>query len=249
MLSLRELLVADAYLKYRGTRWASRCRDQLKKPEALRSVAHQRLGASRYRVKMLISFIGAPCSGKTTTAALVFADLKDAGRAVEFIPEQARFYIAEMRERMLDLGYGYPPRLDDRNQMDIFDRQRRAEEMFCRVSSESITLSDSSPLNSLLYLGEENRQSPQLLERVRTYLKKLQPLIFHTPPVPESGFYDANRIHNHEESQTIASRLIENLLPFLQDICEPITLVGDSAHHRATQALAVIWSRLGVVRS
>ena len=46
---------------------------------------------------MYVNFIGAPCSGKTTSAAKLFAELKEMGLEVEFVSEYARLYIAKKR--------------------------------------------------------------------------------------------------------------------------------------------------------
>lgn len=189
---------------------------------------------------MLIAFIGAPCSGKTTTAALVFADLKDAGQAVEFIPEQARLYIAETRV-VQDI---FPPKtisLNDKDQNIIALRQLGMEKLLLQACQGSLIVTDSSPLNSLLYMSEEFRNSPKIQEMVVEYLRQ-EPLIFYSPPVSEPSAFDPGRVHNRSQSQSLDDSIDKIISPYLK-ASPPVSLHGNS-RQRATQALAAIWTRI-----
>ena len=76
----------------------------------------------RIKVKMeskLISFIGAPCSGKSTLATDVHTELKKLGKNSIFVQESATDYIAE---------YGIPNTPID--QLTIFYKQSNRENMF-----------------------------------------------------------------------------------------------------------------------
>jgi len=188
---------------------------------------------------MLISFVGSPCSGKTTTAALIFADLKDSGQSVEFIPEQARFYIAIQRVKA-----GLKPNqrlyLTDVDQESIMQQQQQLEETLVTSCGQTITIiGDSSPLNSYLYMSEKKRQEPLVQAMITKYLSH-KPLIFYVHPVPPGHCLDPNRIHDQKFSES----LDEKLIPLMTELgVSPIPLTG-SSRTRSSQALAVIYSKL-----
>lgn len=159
---------------------------------------------------MLVSFAGCPCSGKTTTAASVFASLKTLGVPVEFIPEQARSYIAERRYDM-DLSPEGKLELSDDDQLEIFLRQLNAQEIMLKVCGESmIVITDSTPLNALLYVSPETRGSHFFQDMIQNYREQLQntrSLLFHAMPTSGHNHFDPNRSHSEEQSKVIAAEV------------------------------------------
>ena len=95
----------------------------------------------RIKVKMeskLISFIGAPCSGKSTLATDVHTELKKLGKNSIFVGEAATDYIAE---------YGIPNTPVD--QVVIFYKQLNRERMY--LDSKDFVICDSSTILNYFY--------------------------------------------------------------------------------------------------
>ncbi len=157
---------------------------------------------------MLLRFIGAPCSGKTTTAAMVFSALKNDGAVVEFIPEQARFYIARRRLE-LKLQPAEQLVLTPEDQEAIFRQQFINEHMLLQVGGPSVVVvTDSSPFNSLLYMAEDHREKffqSDIWKKFKTWEEttKHKVLNFYSPLVTRSKELDANRIHSEQQSYDI----------------------------------------------
>jgi adenylate kinase family enzyme len=188
---------------------------------------------------MLIGFIGAPCSGKTTTAALVFAALKQMGRIVEFIPELARVYICKKREEE-----GNKITLDDWDQADIIIQQAIYEDLFVNSGTDFV-LTDSSVYNALLYMTPEFRKQPLVSEYMHEISK--YDYLFHCPipqncsirrdhcpsVVPHTIINDPNRLHDYSTSLEI-EKSIPNIIkhPY-------ITITGD-AQTRAEKIIRII---------
>ncbi len=216
---------------------------------------------------MLVNFIGSPASGKTTTAAMLFATLKERGLAVEFITEVARYYIAE-RKFFLALENLEMPVLYDLDQCKIMDRQYRTEyTMVINGGRDSLIISDGSPLNSLLYMTPEFRQNPliqDLVERTKRLMEGPcglpKSLTFICAPVDrDRNIPDPNRAHDLEQIKKIDSQLIDvmnqtglGLLTepgvFLEALGEWkearwIWLTGDT-QRRLTDALEWVYRRL-----
>jgi nicotinamide riboside kinase len=141
---------------------------------------------------MLVTFIGSPCSGKTTTAALLFATLKGDGIASEFVPEYARRYIMERRHVKKDISP-----LSDDEQKIIFSRQLSEEQMYQAASKQMVAVADSSALNSLLYMSPEARES---VARKELWNNGFYNVAFVCEPVFEAVSYDPNRIHSYRDS-------------------------------------------------
>ena len=153
---------------------------------------------------MLVAFIGVPCSGKTSTAARVFADLKDAGYPAEFLPEYARTYIANRR-----LSKDISP-LNDNDQACIMYQQLVSEEMMTTSSPDSIIIADSAALNALIYMTPEFQNQPKIQENARKITSRYS-VIFRCHPVHPGSTYDINRVHNFEQSLALDTK-VEPLL-------------------------------------
>lgn len=155
----------------------------------------------------VIGFLGCPCSGKTTTAAALFLELKSRFLCpVEYISEYARFYISEKK-----LYYGQQNIiLDDKDQVTILQKQWTHESSFTKSQNEeAYIVVDGSYLNSLLYLSDKETfkywiNQIKEFDRFTPFYTKLficRPVVF--------GKEDPNRIHTKEQSYQIDQRVLE----------------------------------------
>jgi thymidylate kinase len=159
---------------------------------------------------MLVSFVGSPCSGKTTTSAMLFAKLKAGGVPVENVQEYARLYIAKKRLAYRAKGEVFTSEhLQDDDQWNIM-RTQAEWELSLDVSLEdlpgSLVVSDSSALNSLLYMSAGKREAHE----VKFLAKKLRArtaLIFYCRPVDVSSAAvkekDPNRVHSRAQAEDL----------------------------------------------
>ncbi len=188
---------------------------------------------------MLVAFLGAPATTKTTVAASIFAQLKSSGIAAEFIAEAARRHIASLRYRHRAQPSAAIT-LTDSDQLEIMAAQDREEEIFSgSCAGDVIVVTDSSPLNALLYMSAAARASSRCQELVASTLAR-KPLVFYCPPV--SGLYDnpsdGNRVHSLAEAEA----LDRQLLPLMQEQAPSlkITPLTGMMGARINQALATI---------
>lgn len=163
---------------------------------------------------MLVSFMGAPASGKTTIAAKLFSNLKElGGMKSEVIVEQARQFIAEKRFNNKLSSYD-PITLSEEEQIAIYSRQRQLEIIMKNSCGlDTIIISDSSAFNTALYLSDDFLNNP-----TRPFFKDLAhhyDILFYCHPLnlktlPE----DSNRIHGLEEIKKLEekSKKILNIL-------------------------------------
>lgn len=160
---------------------------------------------------MLVRFIGAPISGKTTVAAQVFAQLKLSGQPnVEFVVEQARLFIAERKAGYLQ-DATLPP-LTDEDQMTILRRQLKMEEtMEYSVGRDGIVLTDSSIFNSFWYMSDtfllHALNDAQIYHHLETY-KDPHNLLFLCAPLPVMVQADRNRLHSLKESRAVHDKIM-----------------------------------------
>jgi len=143
-----------------------------------------------------VGFIGAPLSGKTTIATSVFSHFKRLGLATELVVEQARQYIAEKKVANLKKIVT----LDDTDQDRIFTRQQTMERTMKKACDPlTIIISDSSLLNTLMYLSANLRES--LEEVMFEEIVSGYDLLLYCTPVEELGHVqvDSNRIHSLKE--------------------------------------------------
>lgn len=149
---------------------------------------------------MLVGFVGSPCSGKTTVASKLFAELKDMGLPTDYVAEQARFYIANKRFVQKKSGGGETVVLTDEDQLAIARQQFRHE--LVMSDPRTILITDSSVLNSLLYMSEDFRSSTEVKELAEAAFPRYD-LLFVCHPVRRPDGTDPNRIHDEETSLKI----------------------------------------------
>lgn len=193
---------------------------------------------------MLINFIGCPASGKTTTAAMLFAKLKEEGIPSEFVCEEARIYIASMRYEQ-----GLAPEdklvLTDEDQKRIMASQYRTEEVMAEVCGPSVVVvSDSSALNALLYMTPECREEMQ--DEVRL-VKNNCDLAFYLPPVQAPHIFDPNRVHDEAASLKIDKLIAEVFKQYASDL-PLIKLKGDPQDRLDTAFTLVKMVRAAIMK-
>jgi predicted ATPase len=176
--------------------------------------------------KLLIEFIGSPGTGKTTIASLVFAALKEESVNTEFVVEEARKYIAE-KKYVAHKGF---KGLSDLDQQEIIHRQILIEKYMVSSIERGVVVSDSSPLNGMLYLGD-GISKVEVVESIKRFLETYQPLVFWCHST--SGFLepDSNRIHSADQIAEVATKVPKVLLDFG---VQPIELVGSVASRKNT---------------
>ena len=177
---------------------------------------------------MRISIIGGPCSGKTTTAAMAFATLKETGINCEFVVEQARVYIAKKR---YEIGPENKLVLEDEDQLKIMQQQIQMEDMYDAVCDKNtIVICDSSPFNSLLYMSPDVRETALATKLVEKAVFNAD-LVFYAPLVEEFGLVDLNRVHDREQSLAIDSEIPKVLQQYAPSVWK--TLIPLQGHPQA----------------
>jgi len=196
---------------------------------------------------MFVRFIGAPISGKTTVAAQVFAELKKSGQPnVEFVVEQARYYIAEQK-----WVNGHCD-LKDSDQLEILFRQMQAEEMMhAAVGDNGIVITDSSVFNSFWYMSDEFQKDSMGLFHIQRHLntyKEKKNLLFMCAPLPVKTFPDANRLHSPTEARQLHDKIMSQLrgpfhpvLSMLNSVAIPLNGPTD---FRAHEVLMRVYEKL-----
>jgi predicted ATPase len=196
---------------------------------------------------MFVRFIGAPISGKTTVAAQVFAELKKSGQPnVEFVAEQARYYIAEQK-----WVNGHCD-LKDGDQLEILFRQMQAEDMMhASIGDDGIVITDSSIFNSLWYMSDDFRikamENPNLRKHIDTYKTKKN-LLFFCSPLPVMTFADANRVHTPQEARGVHDKIMSlvrgpynPLFSMINTVAIPL---GGPTDFRAREVLMRVYEKL-----
>ena len=141
----------------------------------------------------LITFIGAPASGKSTLAANVHVELKKIGKNSIFVPEAATDFIAE---------YGIPNRPID--QLVIFYKQLNREQMY--IDSKEYIICDSSSILNYFYFRNkfntklENKDIATINHLQKEILKSLSQwsYIFYVPPMLDN-IEDGIRYHDKDQ--------------------------------------------------
>jgi hypothetical protein len=194
---------------------------------------------------MLISFVGCPCSGKTTTSSSLFNKLKLGGLPVENLSEEARVVIA--KKRYLAKQEGKPFVLTDEDQWHIMKTQANREAALDLSLSDTpggLVIADGSCLNSLLYMSEEYRQDPAVKDLTKKMVS-MTALVFYCKPVDLPDYVkgiDPNRVHNQDQSRVID----EQILDLLRSIgVENYTLLQGSMDTRLSRAYQAVNIKMG----
>jgi nicotinamide riboside kinase len=141
----------------------------------------------------LVTFIGAPSSGKSTLATDVHTDLKKMGKNSIFITEVATDYIAE---------YGIPNTPVD--QLVIFYKQLNKETMY--IGSKEFIICDSSGILNYFYFRNlfdkklSNKDIAVVNHMQKEILKTLNQwsYIFYLPPILKN-IDDGIRYQNEDQ--------------------------------------------------
>jgi len=149
---------------------------------------------------MFIGFLGPPMSGKTTIAALVFAELKKRGYPAEFIAEKARWHIAYRKHIAKRVNIPQITLLQAEDHEEIMACQKEAEEVMTESSPDSIVIADSCVLNSYFY------QEHKLRDVVPLYTKH-DSLLYFSDVLPTTQVKDFNRIHSLDEAREISAEM------------------------------------------
>lgn len=193
---------------------------------------------------MLVAFVGAPCSGKTTTAARLFADLKERGLPVEFLAEYARLYIALKRFHEGDS----PSPLENADQAAIFSEQYKHESILSRDPT-SLVIADSSAVSALLYMTDDfiAQQAAlpvncyghaNIIEQAKVAASKYD-IVFRCSPVRPGVVYDPNRLHSYEQSVELDKRITKVFEMVGIDHKKVFPLFGDT-RFRVSEAGAIV---------
>ena len=126
----------------------------------------------------MVTFVGAPCSGKSTLATDIHTELKKKGKNSIFISEVASDFVAE---------YGVPSSPID--QMTIFYKQTNKENMF--IGTKEFIICDSSGLLNYFYFRSlfpnklSNKDIAAINHLQKEILKNLNKWdhIYYIPPI------------------------------------------------------------------
>lgn len=166
---------------------------------------------------MLIGFIGTPSSGKTTLAAETFVHLKRMGVVSEFVVEIARQHIAQKRLEGKQTLQGNVVLTDD-DQQQIMEKQLLAEELM--NTPDTICVSDSSPLNAIMYMSDAVRLSDAVKKMFIQAIFNYDLLIL-AEDIQESYAPDPNRLHGLEHRaglQAQRHQLVQAIMDFRPDL-------------------------------
>lgn len=153
---------------------------------------------------MLVNFVGAPCSGKTTIAAGVFSELKKREKNVEFVTERAREYIARKWYLHRDA------KLDDQDQYEIMLEQAKAQRYMNRM--DTAVICDSDPLLSMLYMTPEFRKALSVVFLADDVARSMG-LLFYCPML-NSYKMEGNRIHDLSFATSIDNQIKDHYIRY-----------------------------------
>ncbi len=160
---------------------------------------------------MLLGFIGAPCSGKSTIATKMFTTLKENGDKTELITEQARQYIAKLRYFNHKKGLSTDITLTDEDQVAIYSKQKEIEEaMKFSCGKDTVIVSDSSVFNTSLYMSNDflDKTDSSFFRNLKNHYD----MIFFCHPIHLNVLpQDPNRIHDLESVNKLADKSLKLL--------------------------------------
>ena len=188
---------------------------------------------------MLISFIGSPGSGKTTIATMLFSFLKESGVICDFISEQARIYIAELRFNN-EISPTSPITLTDHDQMEILSRQNKIEKAFVYSYGQFPVISDSCPLNALFYMTPDFRQDNLAKILIKQSIERSN-IFFFSPFNGSMDFRpDVNRVHTPNESIEINKNIYSILNNCCPEVFPKVIALQGNIQTRFKQALKAV---------
>jgi len=143
---------------------------------------------------------------------MAFASLKEVGLVSEFSVEQARLYIAKQRVLW---GFGPDDKLvlTDDDQVEIMRIQLELDELLVKACGPKVfIISDSSPVNAVLYMSPQCRKRGDVLDMYRRS-KAITTASFYAHPFHRgwNDQPDPNRIHDESQSKDI-DNLITRLI-------------------------------------
>lgn len=211
---------------------------------------------------MLVTFLGAPDSGKSTIAGMLFAELKRIEMTAEFICEYAREYISHKRfsERNVPKKENVDLKLSDDDQKSIMNTQLdKIKERVFSSNPDTIVVCDTSPINSLLYMSP--RQKAAFYDPVKFKNDKLVLAIQKTISISDLTFFcyptpsrnpllsfklDANRIHSKESSLVIHEDLKKTIEVLVNQygMAIPTILSHPDLNNRSSQCFNSVFSNI-----
>jgi nicotinamide riboside kinase len=141
-----------------------------------------------------INLLGAPSSGKTTVASVVFAHLKERGFEVELVPEYIKSWVYEQK---------FPQGYDE---LYVFAKQIHAEDVYLRGGAKLI-VTDASPLLVCFYMWYGGHPYWRDLMNVYTYYNELNPSLNILLTAEGLAFQETGRYHGLEECKRIHEQL------------------------------------------
>lgn len=197
---------------------------------------------------------------------MVFAALKDAGQITEFVPEQARIYIAEKRQEAFEAycqaenkrntgkefkdieisgmaPWSIPIELTDGDQIRIMMKQKAADSLIYMSSGPGATIvTDSSPINSLFYMSDDCQLKQSASETIE-HAKQHTSLFFYVKPIANQGAGDLLRLHNDKFSRELDDKIIPLVCKLCPDIAHKVIPLIGSAEERKIQALTAYYNK------
>lgn len=138
---------------------------------------------------LVVNLYGGPGTGKSTTAALVFAYLKQLGRTVELAPEVAKDYVWEERGRTLD------------NQVYIFGKQYHR--IWRLLGKVDVVICDG-PLLLELYYGRNVVGGQELIALSKTAWASMNNLdVFIERDLDEHPYVQSGRYQDVNAAQQV----------------------------------------------
>lgn len=168
---------------------------------------------------------------------MVFARLKELGFTSEFVTEQARLYISNIR--FMSKIHGHLD-LSDEDQLAIMAKQYKAEEVMAySLNGVGDIICDSSPLNALFYMSSDFREDSKTKLLISKTLASTE-YVFYCEPILESSVMDPNRLHTQEQSLVIDKSIFSVLKTYAPDLIPNIKILKGSPEERASKVVNFI---------